>query len=137
MRVTVDVFGLGEERSGGGEFLEDAQIGGRRAFRGEILDGFEGGQADEVGGHLAIGEVFAVVTHRAVDRQLVFEAGDIVLRAMARRGVDAAGAAVGGDVVGQYDGGGPVNERMAGLQMFQLGAGQRKHDGGLGLDSCR
>ena len=134
MGVAVLVLGLGEQRVGLGELLEHAEVGGRGLLGGEILDSLQRGQADEIGGHAAVVEVFAVVADRAVDLEAVLESGLVILRAVTRRGVHGAGAAVGGDVVSQHDGRGAVDERMAGLQLLEFGAGDREDDGGLRVD---
>src|SRR5690606_21979042 len=94
VRIAVGVFGLGEQVAGGGEFFQDGEIGRRGFLGGDVLDGFEAGDADEVGGDFAVVEVGAVVADGAVDFEAVFEAGEIILGAVAGRGVHAAGAAL-------------------------------------------
>jgi hypothetical protein len=126
--IAVDVFGLGEEGDvagggvGSGEFFQDGEVGRARLFGLQILDGFQAGHADEVGRHLAVVEVATVVADGAVDGQTVFQAGEIVLRAVTGSGVDAAGAAVGGDIVGENDWGGAIDKRVTGREFFERGA---------------
>ncbi len=134
MRVAVRIFGLGEERVGGGEFFQDREVGGRRFLRGEVFNGFEGVETDEVGGHLAVVEVASVGAYRTVNFQFVAEAGEIVVGAVAGRGVDGTRAAVGRDVVGEDDGRGAVDEGVASGEAFEGGAFDRGDDGGSALD---
>ncbi len=128
MRVAVHVFGLGEQGDvagdgvGCGEFFQDREVGGAGLLRLQFLDGLEAGDADEIGGNLAVVEVATVVADRAVDGQVVFEAGEIILGAVAGGGVHAAGAAVGGDVVGEDDRRGAVDEGVAGGEAFEARA---------------
>ena len=125
MRIAVRVFGLREQCAGTGEFYKDREVGRRRLLGGDVLDGFERADANLVGGHLAVVEIATVAADRAVDIELVFKAGEIVVGAMARRGVDGTGAAVGGHVIGQNDRGRAVDERMAGLETLQSGTFKR------------
>ena len=113
------IFCFGEERAGFGEFFQHREIGGGRFLRREVLDRFEAAEADEVGGDLAVVEVATVVADRTVDGEFVVEPGKIVVSAVARRGVDGTGAAVGRDVVSEDDGRGAVDERMARGQSLQ------------------
>lgn len=119
MRVAVRVFGLGEQGSGRCEFLEDGEIGGSRFLGREIFDGFESRDADKIGRHLTVVEVTSVGSDGAVNLEAVFQAGEIVFGAMTGGGVDAAGAAIGGDVVGEDNRGRAVDERVAGGQAFE------------------
>ena len=116
MRVTVGILGFGEQGTGLGELLQHTKVG-RSGFLGrEILDGFQSGQADQIGGNAAIIEVFSVVANRAVDLQAVFQSGHVVILTVAGSGMDGAGAAFRRDIIGEYDRRGAVNERVAGLE---------------------
>ena len=89
-------------------------------FLCQVVDVLKGGQADEIGGHPAIVEKTAVVAHRAVDLELVLQAGEIVVVAVPGRGVHAARAALGGDIVRQDDRRSAVDEGMTGLEVLEL-----------------
>ena len=140
MGVAVDVFGLGEQGDvagdgvGGGEFFEDREVRGAGFFRLQLFGGFEAGDADEVGGDLAVVEVATVVTDGAVNGKLVAEAGKVVVGTVAGCGVDAAGAGFSGDVVGDDDGAGAVDKRVAGGEVFELCARNDQRVRRAGLD---
>ena len=70
------------------ELGDDRRIGLPDGHAGEVLD---------------LGDESAVIVHRVVDREAVFHPRLVVLRAVARRRVDAAGPLVHGDVPGGED----------------------------------
>ena len=122
VRIAVlEILGL-HERAERLELLDDVEVRRRGPLLLQHLDGLEGGEADEVGRHATVVDVAAVVADRAVDLELVAQAGLVVVLAVAGRGVDAAGAAVGRHVVGEHDRRGAIDEGMAGLDVLQLGA---------------
>ena len=67
-----------------------------------------------------IGGKTALVVHRGIDGQVVFEARLIVLLAVAGRGVNGAGSGVEGEVFREDQHGFPVKEGMAGLEAFEV-----------------
>ena len=136
MRVAV-IEGLGlHQRTDGLQLLEHGEIGRRGAFLRQKFDGFQGREAHEVGGHATVVAIGAVVGHRAVDLQLVAEAGKVVVLAMAGGCVHAASTALGGHVVGEHHRGGSVDEGMAGLEVLEIGPAHRAQDSDLALEAA-
>ncbi len=106
-------LGFFEERPVRGHVRGDAGIG---------LEDLEPG----VAGH--VGREPAVVVDGRVDVDAVGDAGQVVVVAVARGGVDGARAVLEGDVLGQDEERVAVGERVAGLEALELGAGERGQD---------
>ena len=106
--------------------LEERALGLQQFEHGDVRRilavGLEHGDADQCGGHLAVIGIRAVVAHRAIRLEAILVAGLIVFDAVAGRGVHAARAGVGGDVVGEHDRRGAIDERMLRLQAFERAA---------------
>ena len=73
-----------------------------------------------------VGEA-AVRADGRVDLEAVFHARQVVVRAMAGRGVHGAGALLERDVVGQHGQRRPVVQRVRELQPVEFGAGDRRN----------
>ena len=103
--------------------LEEGALGLQQFEHGDVRRvlavGLEDGDADQRGGHLAVVGIRAVVADRAIRLEAILVAGLIVFDAVAGGGVHAARASVGGDVVGEHDRRGAVDERMPRLQAFE------------------
>ncbi|MFM2383355.1 MAG: hypothetical protein RL515_1342, partial [Verrucomicrobiota bacterium] len=106
--------------------LEERALGLQQFEHGDVRRilavGLEDGDADQRGGHLAVVGVSAVVADGAIRFEAILVAGLVVFDAVAGRGVHAARAGVGGDVVGEDDRRGAVDERMLRLQAFERAA---------------
>ena len=70
----------------------------------------------------------ALIVHSHQNLELVSYAGEIVVDAVAGRGVDAACTAVHGDIVGVHDHAVAVDERMVCRHIFKIAAGKGFHD---------
>ena len=134
MRVAVRVAGFGEEGVVRREQFEHADVGRGRFLGGHVLDRFEAGESNELGGHLTVVEVAPVIADGAVDFEVVVESREVVVGAVTGSGMHAARAAFGGHVVGQHDGGGAINEGVTGREMFECFAFDGVNDRGSGLD---
>ena len=113
VRVGVRDLGLLEERPVLLHVGGDAGVG---------LEDLEPGVARDVGREAA------VVVDGRVDVDAVGDAGQVVVVAVARGGVDAARAVVERDVLGQDEERVAVDERVAGLEALELAAGERGQD---------
>ncbi len=91
-------------------------------MRGVGLEDLEPGVARDVGREAA------VVVDGRVDVDAVGDAGQVVVVAVARGGVDAARAVVERDVLGQDEERFAVDERVAGLEALELAARERGQD---------
>ena len=133
VRVAVVVVLLMREGVAHTQFVEDGVVGVALA----VL--FEDGLAEQLGGHLLVGgEVGGVgeaagVVHGRVDGQALAAAEVVVVRAVAGRDVDEAGAGVGGDEVGGEEPAGAPAERMLVGERGEFVSG----DGALDLIAAR
>ncbi len=115
--VGVVVFFNRKEGAGFFEEGEDSAVGW-----GGLLVSLEDGFADEGGGDGPVVEVGSLVVKRAIDFQVVTEAGEVVLHAVTGGGVYATSTSLGGDVVGENEGAGPIDEGVNSLHALKIAA---------------
>ncbi len=119
VRIAVGERLLREQGSGGGQLFQHPDIGGRGAFLGQVLDGLERRQPDEIGGDAAVIKEAAVIADRTVNLEAVFKTGVVVIESVAGSRVDATGAALGRDIIGKHDRRGAIDEGVARLKTYQ------------------